>query len=102
MNRRPELAPIFRSLLGSKNVYFQPAEDLKLSFPCILYKLTDIKQVKADNQLYTHTQAYEVTYITSNPDDALVDEMLRAFRFIKFKHVMIVNDMYHYRYILYY
>lgn len=102
MNRRPELDPIFKRLIGNDNVYFQSPEDLKMSYPCIRYKLSDIKQTKSNNSLYTYTQGYEVLYITREPDSKLVDDILNEFDMISFKNVMVVNNLYHYRYILYY
>lgn len=102
MNRRPELDPIFKRLIGNDNVYFQPPEDLKMSYPCIRYKLSDIKQTKSNNSLYTHTQGYDVVYITREPDSRLVDDILKEFEMISFQNVMVVNNLYHYRYRLYY
>lgn len=102
MNRRPELDPIFKRLIGSDNVYFQPPEDLKMSYPCIRYKLSDIRHTKSNNSLYTYTQGYEVVYITREPDSQLVDDILKEFEMISFQNVMVVNNLYHYRYRLYY
>lgn len=102
MNRRPELTPIFKALLKNENVYFQPPESLKMQFPCIRYKLSDIKTWKANNKLYNHMQCYEVVYITREPDNELVDNILKAFDFIEFSSVMVVDNLYHYRYKLFY
>lgn len=73
-----------------------------MEFPCIRYKLSDIETWKANNKLYNHMQCYEVVYITRKPDDSLVDEILKAFDFISFTNAMCVNDLWHYRYKLYY
>lgn len=102
MNRRHELTPIFKRLLGNNNVYFQPPEDLKMLYPCIRYRLSDIKQFKSNNKLYNHMQGYEVVYITKEPDSALVDQILKEFDYVSFQNVMVVNNLYHYRYRLYY
>lgn len=102
MNRRPELTPIFKRLIGNDNVYFQPPESLEMQYPCIRYQLSGIKQTKANNKLYNYTQEYEVVYITREPDSKLVDEMLGAFEMISFKNAMVVDNLYHYRYKLYY
>lgn len=102
MNRRPELLPIFKALINNDNVYFQPAEDLKMNYPCIRYKLSEIKQWKANNEQYAHRQCYEVVYISRVPDDALVNTILKTFDHISFSGVLVVNNLYHYRYKLYY
>ena len=102
MNRRQEITQILRTKLGIQNVYFQPPEDLKMKFPCVRYKLSDIKTMKADNMLYNHTQGYELVYITREPDNILVDTMLKTFDHISFSGCQVINDLYHYRYKLYY
>ena len=38
MIQRIKLHELLVSLLGTRNVYFQPPESIKLSYPCIVYK----------------------------------------------------------------
>ena len=42
MRNRLDLQKIFEDILGSKNVYFQPPESLKMKYPAIRYSLDDI------------------------------------------------------------
>ena len=37
MDRRLQLHEELCSVLGSRNVYFQPPETIKLTYPCIIY-----------------------------------------------------------------
>jgi len=41
MAPRLELQEVLESLLGSRNVYFQPPLNLKMNYPCIIYKRDD-------------------------------------------------------------
>ena len=43
MDSRPNLQAKLEEILGNKNVYFQPPESLKLNFPAIVYKRSNIR-----------------------------------------------------------
>lgn len=76
MKRRLELHEILCALLGSRNVYFQPPESVKLKYPCIIYSRQRIETGFADNAPYKIDKCYELTLITSDPDSELVDKLL--------------------------
>lgn len=76
MERRIEFHEILCTLLGTRHVYFQPPESLKLVYPCIVYKLSEIDQKHADDISYLNTRGYTVTLIDRNPDSAFIDKIL--------------------------
>ena len=47
MNRRYELQAVLEGILGSGNVYFQPPENLKMRYDCIVYERSEIETVHA-------------------------------------------------------
>lgn len=55
------------------NVYFQPPTNVKLVYPCIIYKRDDEDAKYAGNTLYKHTKRYQVTVIDRDPDSTLPD-----------------------------
>ena len=65
---RRELHDILVSILGSRNVYFQPPESKKLIYPCIVYERSDIKNTDAGNDVYLQHYTYQITVIDSDPD----------------------------------
>lgn len=71
MGRRVELQKIFESLLGSKNVYFQPPSSLRMSYPAIVYERSRIDSVHADNLTYQQYNGYQVTVIDPDPDSEI-------------------------------
>lgn len=75
MAQRLDLHAIFRAVLGSNNVYFQPPSNINLQYPCIVYERARMNVSYADNSPYRHTKRYKVTLITSNPDSDLVDKL---------------------------
>lgn len=72
MKNRLELHEILCSLLGSRNVYFQPPESVKMSYPAIIYELDDINNSFADDVVYLSKKRYKVTVIDKNPDSLIV------------------------------
>lgn len=73
MGTRLELQTLLEQTLGSRNVYFQPPETLKISYPCIIYTRDYAVTKFADNNPYTHTKRYSVTVIDKNPDSLIPD-----------------------------
>lgn len=56
--------------------YFQPPPSIKMEYPCIRYKRAFIKTTRAANSLYSKATRYQVTAITTNPDDTWPFELL--------------------------
>lgn len=65
---RLQLQTLLEGLLGSDNVYFQPPASVKMEYPAIVYKRSDLDTRFADNAPYNDTWQYEVTYISRDPD----------------------------------
>jgi hypothetical protein len=76
MDRRLNLQQILVNILGSNNVYFQPPENVKLKYPCIIYERSDIRQRHADNLPYISMVRYSLTLITRSPESELVKAIL--------------------------
>lgn len=77
MGSRLELQTLLEDLLGSRNVYYQPPESVKMSYPAIVYSRYDIENDHADNNPYKQTLAYQVTVIDKNPDSEIVMKVSR-------------------------
>lgn len=75
MHRREELHEILCEALGSRNVYFQPPESIKMQYPAIVYSRDDIDNNFANNSVYMQSLAYSVTVIDSDPDSEVVDRV---------------------------
>ena len=77
MANRSELQSKLEELLGSRNVYFQPPESLKMQYPAIVYSRNPIENRFANNTVYKQSQAYQVTVIDKNPDSDLPQKLSR-------------------------
>ena len=77
MKARTELQALLEELLGSRNVYYQPPESVKMKYPAIVYSLQDFDSKHANNRPYMQSPSYQVTLIDSNPDSEFVMKILR-------------------------
>lgn len=77
MGTRLELQLLLESILGSRNVYFQPPETVKMSYPCIVYQRNDEVSLFADNLPYLHDKQYILTVIDKNPDSIIPDKIAK-------------------------
>ena len=75
MEKRHQLQLILEAVLGSRNVYFQPPETLKMVYPCIRYERDNERSVFANNAPYRRTKRYQVTVIDRDPDSAIPDRV---------------------------
>lgn len=73
-----QLQEILQEIMGPNHkVYYQPPENLKLSYPCIVFERLNALIDYADNKPYLKTKRYTVTLITKTADnDEYVDQLL--------------------------
>lgn len=101
MATREDLNAVFCTLLGTDNVYFQPPENLRIQYPCIIYSLDEFYEPKADNITYHRRRRYKVTYITSDPDDPMI-EAIDDLHYCRMNRPFVAENLHHYPYTLYY
>lgn len=75
MNKRLELHEVLCDILGSRNVYFQPPESVKMNYPAIVYSRNNIDNQHGDNLAYIQKYAYSVILIDKNPDSEFVERL---------------------------
>ena len=75
MATRVDLQNVLEELLGSRNVYYQPPESLKMNYPAIVYTRKTIDNSYANNSVYKQNYAYEITVIDKNPDSETVNKI---------------------------
>lgn len=74
---RMKIQEFLETLIESKNVYFQPPENVKMKYPCVVYRLSSTDDRYADNIKYRYTKRYDVTLITKNPEDWRIECLLK-------------------------
>lgn len=102
MERRLKLDEELRALIANNNVYYQPPESVKMNYPAIVYHLNDAQSIHADDKNYVNRKRYTVTFITRNPDQTFVQEMLDTFTYCTFDRWYAADNLNHFVYDLYY
>lgn len=72
MGSRLELQTLLESVLGSRNVYYQPPASVRMNYPAIVYFRSDIENDFANDLAYIQSLAYEVIVIDEDPDSNIV------------------------------
>lgn len=71
MAKRADLDTLFEKILGSKNVYYDPPESVKMQYDAIRYKRRKIENTFANDKPYIQNDSYEVTAIYRRADSEL-------------------------------
>lgn len=77
MASRIELQKTLEELLGSKQVYYQPPESLKMSYPAIVYYKSKVETKKANNSTYLTNIRYDITVIDKLPDNPVINKLMK-------------------------
>lgn len=76
MGTRLELQSKLEEILGSRHVYFQPPENLKMEYPAIRYSLSDIESRYGDNVKYSTFNCYDIIVIDELPNNKAIQKIL--------------------------
>jgi hypothetical protein len=101
MANRLDLQDKLESILGSSNVYFQPPTSLKMSYPAIVYELSNIDNDFANDEVYNQRREYKLTVIDKNPDSEYIEVIARLPK-CRFDRHYKSNNLNHYVFTLYY
>lgn len=101
MGQRVDFHAILETILESDNVYFQPPPNISINYPCIVYKLDDIKTEYADNNPYKLLKRYTVTLIDRNPDSEFVLKLAELTTAI-YDRFYTANNLNHYVFRIYF
>ena len=94
MSNRLDLHEMLCELLGSRNVYFQPPESVRLAYPAIIYELSNIRNKFADNRVYIQGDSYAIKVITSEPDSEIVRKVSKLPQ-CRYDRAYVSDNLYH-------
>ena len=100
-DNRLALQAELEALLSSNKVYFQPPSSIKLTYPCIIYRLDGISTNYADSVKYKNKKRYTVTVIDQDPDSIIPSSIL-SLDYCSFDRSYVSDNLNHYFFTLYY
>lgn len=83
------------------NVYFQPKQNITLTYPCIVYERDDSFINHANNRLYYRKKRYQVTVIDRDPDSILPD-LVEALPLTRLSRTYLSDGLYHHSFSLFF
>lgn len=102
MANRLDLQATLEEILGSRNVYFNTPESVKMKYDAIRYELAGKDIKRANNRLYAFTNCYDGVVITRDPDTTIPDMILSHFEMCSFGRPYVADNLNHYPFTLYY
>ena len=101
MSNRTNLQADLERILGSRNVYYQPPESVKINYPAIIYSCSDIDVRHANDKTYMMTRRYEIIVIDKKPDNSVIDTLLKL-PLCSYDRHYVSDNLYHDVLTLYY
>ena len=75
MDSRIKLHTELVEILGTTHAYYQPPESVKIEYPAIIYKKSDIINSHAGNSVYSQNNKYQIIVADKNPDSDIVKKV---------------------------
>ena len=102
MANRADLHEELCTILGTRNVYFNPPESVRMKYDAIRYSLAGKDIKRANNRMYLFTNQYDGVVITNNPDTTIPDTILSHFEMCSFGRPYTADNLNHYPFTIYY
>lgn len=94
VDRRIELQAKLEEILGSRQVYFQPPENFKMKYDCIVYKRNPKDNRHADNRVFGQRQGWTITHISQKPNPPAV-QTLSELPTCRPEQAYVADNLYH-------
>ena len=101
MADRLSLQFLLEDILGSRNVYFNPPENLRMEYPAIRYSRKKIDNTFANDSVYNQKKCYEITVIYKDPDSDLPDKISKLHK-CSHDRFYVADNLQHDTFTLYY
>lgn len=77
------------------NVYFQPPENLRMKYPCIVYSRSTDYTTHSNDKFYFATRRYDLTLIGFKVTDEISDEMRAYFPMCEVTQYYVADNLNH-------
>lgn len=94
MKSRLDLQKELETMLNSKQVYYNPPENLKMEYPAIRYSKGDINASYGDGIKYIKQNVYDIVVIDKKPDNKVID-MILELPYSSFERHYVSDGLHH-------
>lgn len=95
MDHRNEISEKLHTLPVNDEIHFQPPEDVKLVYPCIIYSFDGFRTFHGNDGKYLLREEYTVTHIYQDPIEELHSTILSLFNYVSYDRGYIADNLYH-------
>lgn len=88
------LGSFLENILGTKNIYFQPPDNIQINYPCIIFERTDVDSKKANNSVFIQQYRYKILVISKNPDELVLNKLSNIPN-CSYEQHYIMNNLHH-------
>ena len=101
MATRIQLQSKLEELLGSRNVYYQPPESMRMQYPAIRYSKKKVSTKYANDAVYSLINCYELIVIDQKPDNNVIRKLIN-FPYCTYERSYVSNGLNHDVFTLYF
>lgn len=87
---------------GLKNVYIDPPENVRMSYPCVRITRSSGYTQFAENMPYHHTKSYRMVLIDHDPESPYYDKIVMGFPMCRFNRHYVADGLHCDDFIIYY
>ena len=98
---REDFHALLQSLGEELKVYFQPPENLKITYPCIIYSINSYDDEYANNKRYKTMTAYEVMLIDKSAKSIYAPK-IRDLTYSRYQRSYTQDNLNHYVFEVYF
>lgn len=107
MKDKPTLQAVLGDIMTSvgestTQVYFQPPESVKMTYPAIRYSIDGLTNNFANGQVYNQSWHYKVTVIDKKPTSIIAQKVSKLPTVQMVGAPYVVDNLYHYVFRIYY
>lgn len=85
-----------------ENVYYQPPDNIRMSYPCIVYHKTGWSNRSGNNDHYIKNQQWTITLIDTDPDSLTAEDIEKHFEYCSIQQYFKKDNLSHTTLRLYY
>lgn len=78
-----------------KNAYYQPPENIKLTYPCVVYNKTTVRRFDANNRPYLQFIGYQLTVIEREPDSDIANSLTENLEYCSYQTFFSKDNLNH-------
>jgi len=97
-----QLREVLAEIMDPYDVYYQPPENLKMSYPCIVFENSNALTQFADNKPYVATKRYSVTLMCKTANNDQYKDKLLMLPMCTFDREFKTNGIVHSVFNIYY